>query len=152
MAGENIKVLAGEPISVRATARFDASEGDYIMLERRPESLTSTFGTPFHSPINEINLHGGTAGFWLHDTKMGEVGDVCVFAPVAEIPNTLNSGGGPRPVKAGEVYTAGLSGINESSIISRNRLYYRNSTYTVVIIYEDTPDTSDRVKVVWGLH
>ena len=139
MAGEKIKVLAGKPINIRATAVADVSEGDYVMLARQGRNN---------------NQFGGTAGFWLHDTKKDEVGDVCISVAVAEIPNTAGENGVAAALKAGEVFTAGYDGIEfgEGLSTSNKRTLYRNSTYTAAIIYEDTPATSDRVKVVWGLH
>ena len=138
MAGEKMKVLAGKPINIRATAVADAAEGDYVMMERQGGN----------------NSFGGTAGFWLQDVKKDEVGDVCIFAPVAEMPNTAGENGVPAALKAGRVFTAGADGVDFAAgqNLGARRALYRNSTYTSVIVYEDTPATSDRIKVVWGLH
>ena len=137
MAGEKITIVSGAPISIRVTAAADAAEGDYIYLHRVGSGNTA---------------YGGTAGFWLHDTKKDEVGDVCIYAPIVEIPNTAGNNGQPGAVKAGQVHTGDEDGIVFAGGVGARRTLYRNSTYTVAIIYEDAPATSDRIKVVWGLH
>ena len=129
MAGEKITVIAGKPISVRATAGADVAEGDFVMLERSGSGA---------------NEWGGTAGFWLHDVKKDEVGDVCIFCEVVEIPADTNS----NAYSAGKVFTAQKSGIEYGT----TRTQYRASTYNAVIVYEDTPANATRMKVVWGLH
>ena len=127
MAGEKITVIAGKPISVRATAGADVAQGDFIMLER------SGSGN---------NEWGGTAGFWLHDVKKDDVGDVCIFCEVAEIPSDS------KAYSAGKVLIAQQAGIGYDT----TRTQYRASTYNCVIIYEDVAANATRMKVVWGLH
>ena len=127
MAGENIKILAGKPVNLRATASADAGEGDYVMLERRGA---------------DANEWGGTAGFWLHDVKKDEVGDVCVYCEIVEIPADSAAHG------AGQVLLCQEAGIEYTP----TRPLYRNSTANTIIVYEDTPASATRMKVVWGLN
>ena len=127
MAGEKITVIAGKPVSVRATAGADVAEGDFVMLSR--------VGTG-------TNEWGGTAGFWLHDVKKDEVGDVCIFCEVVEIPSD------GKEHTAGKVLIAQKAGIGYDT----TRPQYRASTYNAVIVYEDIAANSTRMRVVWGLH
>ena len=127
MAGENIKILAGKPVNLRATASADAGEGDYVMLSRNGS------GT---------NEWGGTAGFWLHDVKKDEVGDVCVYCEIVEIPADAEA----RP--AGQILICQKAGIQYDT----TRTQFRNSTANTIIVYEDTPASATRMKVIWGLN
>ena len=127
MAGEKIKVLAGKPVKIRVTAAADAAEGDYVTSGRRQQNNQD---------------YGGVAGFWLHDVKKDEVGDVCVYCEVAEMPNNN------RAHVAGQVLVANTDNIDYAT----ERADIRNNTYNAVIVYENTPRSATRLKVIWGLH
>lgn len=116
MAGEKITVLRGPVRTIRPTAKADADAGD-------------------------IGICGLTAGFWLHDVKMGAVGEFCIEAGLVSVPN--NSKKHP----AGTLVDVEAAGIK---FVSTEKDAVKNAPLPVGTVFSDADRNDDRVLVVWG--
>ena len=126
MAGEDIKIISGKPICIRVKAPADATKGDYLHVAGQGSGGTAFDGVP---------------GFWLHDVKKDEVGDLCISCDIVEIPN--NS----KKHVAGSIINGTPTGLDYEFAQGD----YRRSPHATAIVYEETLRSADRILVVWGL-
>ena len=122
MAGEKIEVIKGPVVTIRAVAKAKAEAGDYAYIGRTP-------------------------GFWLHDTAKGETGDLCISAPIVDIPNGPTKN--PKKHAAGDVFLGVVDGIDYAPKTAA--LQTKTPAHTH-IVYRAVKGTDARVLVVWGLY
>ena len=124
MAGEKITIVSGRPTSIRVKAPADAEAGDYHYQGGRGSGNSS---------------FGGVPGFWLHDVKKDEVGDMCIACHIVDMPSNNMAH------DAGDIFIGKAAGIEYD--FAQND--FRRTPYTIVV-YEDTPRAASRILVVWG--
>ena len=131
MAGEGLRVVNGRPITIRAVATADAAEGDVFVSGKK---------------------NGATAGFWLHDVKMGEEGDLCIDAAVVE---------GNNPGMAARVAGEPLVAVVRNSDTPPFPTTYqfnvgisidRGTPGVIAKVYRRVPARTARFLMVWGHH
>ena len=118
MAGEKIEVIKGGVVVIRPVATKKAAAGDFAYFGKVP-------------------------GFWLHDVKKNDAGDLCIHAPIVSIPNN------GKAHKAGAIFIWGPDGIDYSP--KATNLQNKSPAHTN-IVYRNASAKDARVFVVWGLY
>ena len=132
MAGEGLRVVNGRPITIRAVATADAAEGDVFVSGKK---------------------NGATAGFWLHDVKMGEEGDLCIDAAVVEGDNP----GMASARVAGEPLVAAIKNSDTPPFpttyaFGSGASIDRGTPGVIAKVYRSVPARTARFLMVWGHH